>query len=520
MPFGVPVATATVSATNNNNIDGLLDGIKWRDFAPTTPITFSFTDAIGDYESTYQDRAGHATSFQTLNSTQRSAARSCIRQFANVSNANFVELTGLNNRNATIRMAASNVPNTAFAYYPDGSFVEGGDAWFNRVDYNNPVVGTYAYHTFGHELGHSLGLKHGQELEGVRNVAMNADRDSMEFSIMTYRSFVGAPINGYRNESGGYAQSLMMYDIAAIQHMYGADFTANATNTSYTFSTTTGQMFVNGVGQGAPIANRVFRTIWDGNGIDTYNLSNYTTSLSINLNPGGWVNLDRFGNFQRANLGGGTGGGLYPGYARGHIFNALQFGGDKRSLIENAIGGLGNDVIIGNSSQNALFGGAGNDIIDGGSGNDTINGGGGNDTIDGGEGIDVIAGGTGSDTFVLSHRGVFNQDIITDFSTAEDKFGLANTLDTFLGGAINPGILGLSFIGGNVNGATLNSSWFFTGAGLNGNGSQLSGIFANTTTGDIWYNPTTNLIGDSHLIARISTSALSTLTNSNFIYSA
>ena len=36
--------------------------------------------------------------------------------------------------------------------------------------------------------------------------------------------------------------------------------------------------------------------------------------------------------------------------ARGNVFNALQFQGDTRSLIENAVGGSGNDHLVGNSA--------------------------------------------------------------------------------------------------------------------------------------------------------------------------
>lgn len=376
MPFGKPVPTSSVGAVGakfNNDIDALLFGLKWRDYTVTAPITYSFTNSINDYEPTYPNLSSHKASFKTLNAAQRIAARGWMTQYANISNANFQELTGASVRDATIRMASSNVPSTASAEYPNSSIVEGGDAWFNEStgSYSNPILGTYAYHTFGHELGHALGLKHGHASGGVRNVALNLGLDSMEFSIMTYRSYIGGPITGYRNESGGYAQTLMMYDIAAIQQMYGADFTTNETNTTYTFSTTTGEMFSNGVGQGVPYSNRIFRTIWDGDGVDTYNFSNYPTSLSIDLTPGGWVDLDRLDNFQRANLGGGTGGGLHSGHARAHIFNALQFGGDSRSLIENAIGGTGNDVLIGNAANNTLDGGAGADSMAGGLGNDT-----------------------------------------------------------------------------------------------------------------------------------------------------
>ncbi len=265
---------------------------------------------------------------------------------------------------------------------------------------------------------------------------------------MTYRSYIGSPATAVTNEAGGYAQSLMMYDIAAIQRMYGADFGFNAGNTTYTFDTTTGEMFVNGVGQGRPFANRIFRTIWDGNGIDTYNFSNYTTNLNIDLTPGGWVNLDRSGNFQRANLGGGTGGGLHPGHARGHVFNALQFGSDRRSLIENAVGGSGNDVITGNAANNTLSGGAGND---------TLNGGAGADRLDGGSGIDTLSyvGSNAGVTVNLATRtatgGHATGDVITGFenltgsSYADILTGSigANTLsggagnDTLNGGAGN-----------------------------------------------------------------------------------
>ncbi|MBX9254865.1 M10 family metallopeptidase C-terminal domain-containing protein, partial [Desmonostoc muscorum CCALA 125] len=195
----------------------------------------------------------------------------------------------------------------------------------------------------------------------------------------------------------------MMYDIRAIQQMYGANFNHNSGNTTYTFSTTTGEMFVNGIGQGTPGGNRIFRTIWDGNGIDTYNFSNYTTNLAINLEPGNWTNLNVGGNFQRANLGDGN-------YARGHVFNALQFNGDTRSLIENANGGSGNDNINGNSANNVLRGNAGND---------TITGGGGDDYMDGGTGIDTVdytywtGGGTYNlGTGVASFPGFYNEEIL------------------------------------------------------------------------------------------------------------
>jgi len=393
--FGSVTATSATAATFDNNIDGLLIGTQWA----STSVTYSFTDTFEfrwvvwpftfdytDYEAGYPDAATHDASFQMYTAAMRTAARDFIGtggEFYNVSLLTPSDLTGANDRDATIRMAMSSDPGTAYGYYPAAT-VQAGDIWVSTSGtYNNPVIGTYAYHTIGHELGHALGLKHGHETGGVRNVAMNSSRDSMEFSIMTYRSYEGDPlIGGYSNEFGGYAQTLMMYDIAAIQHMYGAWFGYNSGDTTYTFSKTTGEMFINGAGQGTPYSNDIFRTIWDGNGIDTYDFSNYTTNLSIDLSPGGWSDLDVGGNFQRAYLGDGH-------YARGQVFNALQYNGDARSLIENAKGGTGADSIFGNTANNTLWAG---------DGNDTLKGAGGSDVLDGGNGSDVLYGGDGDDT--------------------------------------------------------------------------------------------------------------------------
>lgn len=429
----LPKNTTKTTPTLNNNIDGLLNGKHWA----SSNVTFSFTDRMGDYEFWYEDRSAHGDSFQSLNAKQKKAVRSWIGpsgQYASVTLLNPVELSGKSDDNATIRIAMSEVPETAFAYFPSRFSTEAGDAWFNPQDYNSPDIGNYAFHTFGHELGHTLGLKHGHETDGVRNVAMDPTRDSMEFSIMTYRSFVNQDLEKlpfYTNEKGGYAQSLMMYDIAALQQMYGASFDTNSTKTTYTFSATTGEMFVNGVGQGTPIANRIFRTVWDGNGADTYDFSNYSTNLAINLAPGGWSDLDVGGNFQRAALNKGSGG--ITRYARGHLFNALQYNNDARSLIENAKGGAGDDLIRGNDANNTLTGDRGNDslrgdfghdILDGGAGADRLIGSAGRDTLIGGTGNDLLSGGDGIDQFNFIAPNE-QEDTITDFIGADDILGVS-----------------------------------------------------------------------------------------------
>jgi Ca2+-binding RTX toxin-like protein len=71
---------------------------------------------------------------------------------------------------------------------------------------------------------------------------------------------------------------------------------------------------------------------------------------------------------------------------------------DKIVNVENALGGTGDDKLIGTEGPNALFGGDGSDGLDGKGGDDTLNGGDGNDLIWGEGGKDTIAAGDGADT--------------------------------------------------------------------------------------------------------------------------
>jgi serralysin len=52
-----------------------------------------------------------------------------------------------------------------------------------------------------------------------------------------------------------------------------------------------------------------------------------------------------------------------------------------QTIIENATGGSGNDVIVGNSSGNKLSGGSGNDALKGSTGDDQLTGGAGDDVL-------------------------------------------------------------------------------------------------------------------------------------------
>lgn len=348
-------STSSVSLTGNTDIDGILSGVKWT--SPT--ITFSFPTALSQFGYT-------ETGFEAMNATQMTAVRAILAQYESVSGLKFTEVTESSTVHGTIRFAEEDNAGTAYGYYPS-SAVQGGDIWLNHTDYNNPLKGTYAYATFLHEIGHTLGLDHGQD----GTAALPYDHDSLEYSVMTYRSYVGAGLTGYTAAQGSYPQTLMIDDIAAIQYMYGANYTTNSGDTVYTWSATTGAMSINGTSQGASTTNTIFQSLWDGGGVDTYDFSNYTTNLSVDLSPGGWTTTS---SSQLATLG-------FSGQkARGNIANAYLYNNNTASLIENAKGGSGNDTIRGNQANNVLDGGTGNDTLTGGLGNDTIIGGIGVDT--------------------------------------------------------------------------------------------------------------------------------------------
>jgi serralysin len=401
------------SAVGNQYVDGLLSGFRW-----SGTVTYSFPDSASDYASGYGSGEPTAPGFTQISLAQQHVVDTTMAQIMGFTNLT-IQFAGTDN--ADIRIATSSEANpTAYAYYPQSSTNgEGGDVWIGTsYDYTNPVLGNYSYLTLIHELGHSFGLKHSQESGGVAG-AVPADHDALEYSVMSYRSYVGGPTTGYTNEAFGYPQSYMMNDILALQTMYGADFTLNSTDTVYKWSPTTGQLSLNGVAQTAPGANRVFLTIWDGGGNDTYDFSAYTTGVTLDLNPASYsITSDA----QRAYLGNNN-------YAHGNVYNAYLYNNDARSYIENAIGGTGNDTLIGNAIGNRLEGGRGNDTLTGGAGNDVYVYGAncGNDVI-----TDFVAGASGVDEVYLT--GISGVSSYAQVMACATQVG-ADTLFTFGTGA-------------------------------------------------------------------------------------
>ena len=342
-----------VSNSGDTDIDALLTGARWS----TGALTYNFPLFASRYAYSGEPDQG----FQRLPTDLRDVAREIFATFGQYANLTFTETTS---NSADLRLAMTNLdidptPALARGHFPEDP-VKGGDIWLNTEHSWTPVKGNKDYWAMMHEVGHALGLSH----YNVTSTAGDPAHEGHDYSIMTNFSHPGAtPPFSYTD----LPQTPMLADIAALQYMYGANFNTRPLDTVYSWSQTTGETFIDGIGQGAPDRNIIYMTIWDGGGVDTYDFSNYRSDVRVDLRPGEWSTPDDVAeggdpdNSQLPMLGFDVGTGFV--FARGSIANAFLFNGDIRSLIENANGGSGNDSLIGNQTNNTLHGNGGDDTL-------------------------------------------------------------------------------------------------------------------------------------------------------------
>lgn len=436
----------------DNNVRSQLDSGALHNTADGV-ITWGFLTQKHVTGVNNNPQLGEGKGYSPFSAAQMAAARIAIANWDDLIAPKFVEVAPQPGARmwaqgqADILLANTTTgPAQAWAYYPGYSNQYtrvAGDVWVASPSVNGSNAqldpGFYGLQTLNHELGHAIGLSHpgdynfGDDNDGDGDpdpITYEGDafyfQDNHQYSIMSYFDTFEAGNNqvDWNLMRFVYPSTPMVDDIRVAQAKYGADMTTRTGDTTYGFHSTgdvtnAAMKFVNGE------MLSIF-TIWDAGGTDTLDLSGYRTGSVIDLREGAYSSAGGLGAYAAApdpltdpaaylafvnanNAANGLG-------ARTAAYD-LYFGGraganegipwfeimGEDTLMENNIG-----IAYGAVIENAI-------------------GGAGNDQINGNQAANRFTGNGGADVFVIARYGADDTsvDTITDFQTGVDKIDLA-----------------------------------------------------------------------------------------------
>ncbi len=209
-------STATASA----NV--VKTGVKSLNNVIGRPVTYAFMDSAFIQKLTGADAHGASA----MQDTQKAAVADAFKYISGIINVNFTEASdpatadivfGMNNQNGT-SAGYANPPNQS------GSHQQYLFLASDQSTNSNFSNGSYGWETLVHEIGHTLGLKHPGNYNagggGAPGPFLSKTDDNRRNTVMSY--FQPARVSAN-------PQTLMAYDIAALQYLYGAN--TNPTDT-------------------------------------------------------------------------------------------------------------------------------------------------------------------------------------------------------------------------------------------------------------------------------------------------
>lgn len=334
--------TETTPVSGDSRIDALTQAVHWAGASGSTlALSYSFAGPASVWDSgssgyAASDLWGPMAGVSALANEQKVAAGAALQAWAAVANVRLTEVVDATATPGTIRLAFTHAPVAEQSYtYAASNTDKGGDIWLNAdAAWDGFVPGSYGYSTLLHETGHALGLKH--PFEG--GVVLPSAQESYATTLMSYTAFAGAPRSWVDFEP----TTPMPGDILAMQWLYGANRSHHALDDTYTFHP----------------GQRYFETLWDAGGSDTIVWSG-SSGVTIDLNPGAFSTLGQALTYWSEDF--------------------SRTWSDARTVaiawgtqIEHAVGGSGNDQLVGNALDNRLVGGLGDDTLNGAAGTHDI----------------------------------------------------------------------------------------------------------------------------------------------------
>lgn len=334
-----------------------LDSLIWGgSLAAGTGGTSSIKVVIGGYSSVYGVPAMQwdAASTNALKSALQAWQNVANIDISYVGNPDLADLQYFLVSGSAMASLTGDSSILGFHETPDGSaeaplygfFNDDGQGW-NSAGLR---PGAFGYVTLIHEIGHGLGLAHPHDggtaedataFPGVTEEFGDTGDYGLNQGIWTTMSYNdGWDQQPSPSDNYGYQGTPMALDIAAVQAIYGANMNYRTGADTYILPK-------------ANTAGSYWACIWDAGGSDTLSNKGGKLACEIDLRAAPLTGENAGGYISQAY-------GIIGGYT---IANGV--------VIENAIGGIGNDLLQGNAADNLLEGGRGNDWIDGGAGSDT-----------------------------------------------------------------------------------------------------------------------------------------------------